>query len=86
MCYPAQIWADYHKFTKGFGTIMDIKEFVRVFWERAEGVKIKIPKGMEAAFADPQTEQERQIKALIVVDDADQASKTEQERRVLDFV
>ncbi|MHB1944278.1 MAG: SOS response-associated peptidase family protein [Metallibacterium sp.] len=79
MCYSAQIWADYHKFTKVFGAIMDIKEFVRVFWERAEGAKIKIPKAMEAAFADPQTEQERQIKALIVAYGADQAGKTERE-------
>ena len=79
MCYSAQIWADYHKFTKVFGAIMDIKEFVRVFWERAEGAKIKVPKAMEAAFADPQSEQERQIKALIVAYDADQASETEQE-------
>ena len=80
MCYSAQIWADYHKFTKVFGAIMDIKEFVRVFWERAEGAKIKIPKAMEAAFADPQTEQERQIKALIVAYAADQAGKTEREQ------
>ena len=67
------------RFTKVFGAIMDIKEFVRVFRERAEGATIKIPKAMEAAFADPQTEQERQIKALIVAYDADQTSKTEQE-------
>jgi len=79
MCYSAQILADDHKFTKVFGAIMDVKEFVRVFWARAEGARIKIPKAMEAAFADPQTEQERQIKALIVAYDADQASETEQE-------
>jgi putative SOS response-associated peptidase YedK len=79
MCYSAQIWADYHKFTKVFGAIMDIKEFVRLFWERAENSTIKIPKAMEAAFADPQTEQERQIKALIVAYTADQVGKTERE-------
>jgi len=79
MCYSAQILADYHKFTKVFGALMDVKEFVRVFWERAEGARIKIPKAVEAAFADPQSEQERQIKAMIVAYDADQASETEQE-------
>ena len=79
MCYSAQIWADYRKFTKVFGAIMDVREFVRVFWERVEGAKIKIPKAMEAAFADPQTEQERQIQSLIVAYGADQASTTEQE-------
>jgi putative SOS response-associated peptidase YedK len=34
---------------------------------------------MEAAFADPQTEQERQIKALIVAYTADQVGKTERD-------
>ena len=79
MCYSAQIWADYRKFTKVFGAIMDVKEFVRMFWERVDGAKIKIPKAMEAAFADPQTEQERQIQSLIAAYGVDQAGKTEQE-------
>ena len=79
MCYSAQIWADYHKFTKVFGAIMDIKAFVRVFRERAEGATIKIPKAMEASFADPQTEPERQIKALIVAYNEDLASTTERQ-------
>ena len=79
MCYSAQIWADYHKFTKVFGAIMDIKEFVRVFRERAEGATIKIPKAMEAAFDDPQTEPERQIKALIVAYNEDLARTTERQ-------
>ncbi len=40
---------------------------------------IKIPKAMEAAFDDPQTELERQIKALIVAYNEDLACKMERQ-------
>ena len=62
MCYSAQIQADYRKYVKMFGAQMDIREFARLFWERAEGSKAKIPKAMDDAFRDPQTDDERQIK------------------------
>lgn len=52
MCYSAQIRADH-------------RTFVRLFYERHEGTAVKIPKATEAAFADPQGEDERRIKDLI---------------------
>lgn len=42
MCYSAQILADYRKYVRMFGAHMSIKEFVRLFFERAEGSKAKI--------------------------------------------
>ncbi|PRY06001.1 SOS response-associated peptidase family protein [Paraburkholderia sp. BL25I1N1] len=79
MCYSAQIQADYRKFVRMFGAIMDIGEFARLFFERAEGVsKAKVPKGMEDAFAEPQTDADRQIKAAIDRFNAAQSSKLEQ--------
>ncbi|MDR6468774.1 hypothetical protein J2777_002502 [Paraburkholderia graminis] len=56
MCYSAQIQADYRKFVRMFGATMSIREFARLFFERAEGSRTKLPKAMEAAFADPQTD------------------------------
>ena len=53
MCYSAQIQADYRKFVRMFGATMSIREFARLFFERAEGSRTKLPKAMEAAFADP---------------------------------
>jgi hypothetical protein len=51
MCYSAQIKADYQRFVRTFGALMDIAEFTRLFFERAEGVnKAKIPKAMEDAL------------------------------------
>jgi putative SOS response-associated peptidase YedK len=59
---------------------MDIDEFARLFFERAEGVsKAKIPKAMEVAFAAPETDAERKIKGFIDQFNRDQTSKLEQD-------
>lgn len=80
MCYSAQIQADYRKFVRTFGALMDIDEFARLFFERAEGVsKAKIPKAMEDSFTDPQTDAEREIKTLIDRFNVSQATKLEQD-------
>lgn len=80
MCYSAQIQADYRKFVRTFGALMDIDEFARLFFERAEGVsKAKIPKAMEDAFAAPETDAERKIKGFIDKFNRDQTSKLEQD-------
>jgi putative SOS response-associated peptidase YedK len=80
MCYSAQVVADYRKFVRTFGAIMDIHEFARLFFERAEGVgKAKIPKAMEDAFSKPQDDGEREINALIAKYASAQATKLEQE-------
>lgn len=80
MCYSAQIQADYRKFVRTFGALMDIDEFARLFFERAEGIsKAKIPKAVEEAFAVPETDGERQIKAFIDQFSRDQTTKLEQD-------
>lgn len=79
MCYSAQIRQDYHKFVREFGAVIDIKEFVRLYWNRKEGAKAKIPKAMDASFANPQSEDEETIKSLIEEFDREQAAKLEQE-------
>jgi hypothetical protein len=80
MCYSAQIQADYRKFVRMFGATMDIHEFARLFFERAEGVsKAKIPKAKEDAFAEPRTDAEREIKTSIDRFNAGQVTKLEQD-------
>jgi putative SOS response-associated peptidase YedK len=79
MCYSAQIQADYRKYVRMFGAQMSIHEFARLFFERAEGSKAKIPKGIEDSFANPQSDDEREIKALIDRFNAEQTSKLEQD-------
>ncbi|MFM0324858.1 SOS response-associated peptidase family protein [Caballeronia glebae] len=79
MCYSAQIQADYRKYVKTFGAHMDIEEFARLYFERAEGSKAKIPKAVDDSFRNPQTDEERQIKASIDRFNAEQTTKLEQE-------
>ncbi|GAA5075410.1 SOS response-associated peptidase family protein [Lysobacter panacisoli] len=80
MCYSAQIWADYKKFTRQFGAILSVGDFTRIFWERREGSSPKIPKAIEQAFAEPRDEFESQVKRMI--DEARDAELARIEERV----
>lgn len=51
----------------------DVSDFYSTFWRRNEEGKLKIPKAMEDAFSHPQTNEEREIKALIDAFKAGQA-------------
>src|SRR5690348_7615980 len=80
MCYSAQIWAEFRKFEREFGAVMNVNQYVRFFWERQkDGTWRKIPKRMKDAFADPRTEDERKIHDLIVEADAELARALESE-------
>jgi putative SOS response-associated peptidase YedK len=79
MCYSAQIHADYRRYVRTFGAHMDIAEFARLYFERADGSKAKIPKALDDFFRDPQTDDEREIRKLITGFNAEQATKLEQE-------
>ncbi|WP_042303652.1 SOS response-associated peptidase family protein [Paraburkholderia kururiensis] len=79
MCYSAQIQASYRKYVRMFGAHMSIREFAQLYWERAEGSGAKIPKAMDNDFAEPQSDEEREIRALIDRYNAQQVVKLEQE-------
>lgn len=79
MCYSAQIRASYKRYVREWGADISIKQFVRLYWTRSQGAPIKIPKAMDAAFSEPETDEERQIKAMIDAHDASQATRLEQE-------
>lgn len=79
MCYSAQIRTSYKRYVREWGADISIKQFVRLYWLRSQGAKIKIPKAMDAAFSEPETDDERQIKEMIDAYDKEQASKIEQE-------
>jgi putative SOS response-associated peptidase YedK len=79
MCYSAQIRAGYKKYVREFGATMSIKAFFKLYWDRSRGARIKIPKAMDAAFSEPETDEERQIAEMISAYNAEQATKLEQE-------
>lgn len=79
MCYSAQIQHDFRRFTRECGAVLSMRDFVEIFWHRRQGAKVKIPKAMELAFVNAQTDEERQIKALIDEWAAGQATELQQE-------
>lgn len=79
MCYSALVWTDYKRYVREFGAEVDIKEFVRLYTQRAEQPKLKIPRGMDHAFQDPQNAPEKKIRALIDEFNAAHVSQSEQE-------
>jgi len=80
MCYSAQIWAEFRKFEREFGAVMNVHQYVRLFWEKKkDGTWRKIAKAIKDSFADPRSEDERKIHDLIVEGDAELARTLEQE-------
>ena len=91
MCYSAQVWANYHKYVKAFGAAISIFEFAKLYGHRQVVPGIKIPKAMDAAFAEPATAEEREIKVLIDQFNVDLAKKLEadlfkQRKRLADAI
>jgi putative SOS response-associated peptidase YedK len=79
MCYSAQIWANYRKYVYHWGADISIADFVALYWRRQIEPRIRIPKGMDAAFSAPQNADERRIKELIDAYDQAEANRLEQE-------
>ena len=79
MCYSAQVEAGYKKYVRAWGADISIHDFFRLYWEGASNSRIKTPKAMDTAFADPQTDEEREIKKLIDQRNTDQVTKLELE-------
>ncbi|VTU42291.1 SOS response-associated peptidase family protein [Variovorax sp. RA8] len=79
MCYSALIKADFTRFIRQFGGDLKLEEFAKIYFERRTNPRIKIPKVIDAAFHAPQSDAEREIKALIDEFNTQQATKLEQE-------
>jgi len=80
MCYSAQIWSEFRTFEREFGAVMNIHQYVRLFWERRKDrTWRKIPKRMKDAFANPRNDAEREIAAIVAEGDAEEAHALEAE-------
>ncbi|MEO7326802.1 MAG: SOS response-associated peptidase family protein [Dokdonella sp.] len=79
MCYSAQVLSQYEKYVRLWGADISVRHFYHVYFLRDRTVGVKIPKAIDAWFANPRNDDERQIKALIDTFNASQASKLEQE-------
>lgn len=79
MCYSAQVWSDYRRYVREFKAKVRIREFYDLFYRRGLGAKLLIPRGVEDAFSDPQSEQEQAIWALILAHRQQERTRLEQE-------
>ena len=79
MCYSAQVREDYQRFIRLYQVNMDFGEYVRLFGDRGQGGKVRIPKAMELAFTHPASDEERQVKSLIDAFNTQEATRLEQD-------
>ena len=81
MCYSARILADYRRYVRMFGAAASLAEFVDLFLRRLNDpeARIIVPKGVEAAFDEPQNDDERRVKEAIDSYRTQQAARFEQE-------
>ena len=79
MCYSAQVQANYRKYVRAWGADISLAEFFKLYWDKTQGLKLRTPKALDDAFAQPQNDEERRIKALIDELQGRQAHDLEQE-------
>lgn len=78
MCFSAQVWADYRKYTKAYGATISIKEFLLLLQRRDAGERIILPKALTDAFkAPPESEEAEQCRDLVLAFEAADMARTE---------
>jgi len=79
MCYSAQIWQDYRKYTRLYGASLAIEDFVSLYWHRQQGGKAATARAMDAAFASPGPGTDGRIATALAQANRVQANGLEQE-------
>lgn len=64
MCYSSKVAQNIKDLARQFAAVMDYSEVERLMMERLAGRPIRLARGFEWNFANPQTAEERRIKAL----------------------
>jgi len=66
MCYSAKAKQDYKLFVREFGATIDLREYIRLFWNRSEKPgQYRIPRAMEDAFLRDESPETAEIRALV---------------------
>src|SRR5690349_10998707 len=65
MCYSAKVWQRIKEYMRSHGVVPSWNNFELLFQRRRTDPSIRIPRGFENNFVQPENEQERRIKALI---------------------
>ena len=75
MCYSALVQSGYDKYVRLWAADISLQQFYHLYFLRDRTAGIKIPKAIDAGFARPRNDDERQIKALIVAYNASHAAR-----------
>lgn len=89
MCYSARIRQEWKTFCARLGVKISLADYIELFWERADGRKLPLPKTMEAMFSNPNTGDEQRAWDAVVRYRETRTAEVEQElfdlrRRVAD--
>ena len=79
MCYSAQVVDAWETFVRKTGATLSLFDFANLYGFRLAERSVRIPKAMDAAFAEPSNDVEHAIKADIDTFNAAQATEWEQE-------
>ena len=79
MCYSAQVIDAWETFVRKTGAVISLIDFANLYGFRLSDRSVRIPKAVDAAFAQPTGDAELEIKADIDAFDVGQASDWEQE-------
>ena len=81
MCYSAQVEADYNRYVRvvGLDEAMNIRDFVRLYWDRQRELPIRVPKALDRWFLSGAVPQAPEIPALITEFNQQQIAKLETE-------
>lgn len=79
MCYSAKVSQNIKDLARQFSATMDYLEVERLMMERLAGRPIRIPRGFQWNFSNPQTPEERRIKELDVEYRTKKVAELEQE-------
>jgi putative SOS response-associated peptidase YedK len=79
MCYSARIVSDWRRYQRAYGAGLSLEDFYELFWRRSQDGRVKIPRALEQAFAEPGDDTGRRIKDLIDQFNAQETVRLEQE-------
>jgi len=88
MCYSAMVVQSWRTYMRDYGAYISIRDFAKLYGYKPER-RSKTPKAMDANLLDPQSDEERQIQALIEAQNKANLEKWQQElfkqrRRLVD--
>lgn len=78
MCYSAMVVQSWRTYTREYGAHISIRDFARLYGHKPER-RSKTPKAMDANLLDPQSEEQAQIRDLILAQNKSNLGKWEQE-------